>query len=130
MSSIELGGFAENPNVIDGTKEEFIAFNYCLAEDYYYAVLNEDFDSLGEGLNDGYTWHEIMSQVCYWLNYNGEIGKDKQDYFDKLRNGTILTVNDRTFIDASKEHGWTKLSDDLISKIEENGKQLKKIKNR
>lgn len=129
MSLIELGGFAETPSVIDGI-EEFIAFNYCLAEDYYYAVLNEDFDSLGEGLNDEFAWHEIMSQVCYWLNYNGEIGKDKQDYFEKLRNGTIFTSNDRTFIDASKEHGWTELSDDLTNKLEENGKQLRKNKNR
>lgn len=31
MSLFELGGFAESKDVLDGTEEEFNAFNYCLA---------------------------------------------------------------------------------------------------
>ena len=128
MSLNELGGFAEWPEDIDGVEEEFKAFNYCLAEEYYFAVLGERFDSLGEIMNDGTIYQEIIASVCKWLNYDGEIGKDKKDDFDKLYNGTIITVNDRSFIEACRDYGWNKLADDLIRNNNEKCFSLKKIK--
>ena len=41
---LELGGFAENPRVIDGDQRDFEAYNFCLAENYYHAFLEEDFE--------------------------------------------------------------------------------------
>ena len=128
MSSIELGGFAEWPEVIDGTEEEFEAYNYCLANEYYDAVLGEDFESLGEVLNNGYVWHQIMRDVCNWLNYDGEIGKDLKENFKLLYNGTIITCNNMPFIIAAYEHGWTKLVEDLTREKKDNGFHLKKPK--
>lgn len=118
--SIELGGFAESPDAIDGTEEEFNAFNYCLAEDYYDAVLGEDFEGLGEVLNDGLAWCDLMHTVCDWLNYDGVIGESLKDNFTKLCDGTITTCKHRTFIEAAREHGWHQLVNDL-SKISERG---------
>ena len=126
MSTFELGGFAEWPEVIDGTVEEFEAFNYCLANEYYDAVLGEDFERLGEVLNDGYVWHQIMDDVCKWLNFDGEIGKDLKKNFNLLYNGTIITCNNRPFLIAAYEHGWTKLVDDLTIDTKEKGLSLKK----
>ncbi len=91
MSSFELGGFAEDPDVIDGTQEEFNAFNWCLACDYYDAILGEDFEALGEELNHLGTWIDLIDNVCNWLNYDGEIGKDIKDDLNKLLDGTIIT---------------------------------------
>lgn len=49
MDSIyELGGFAIEPGDIDGTEDEFNAFNLCLAEEYFYAMKDEDFELLGD----------------------------------------------------------------------------------
>lgn len=126
--SIELGGFAETPEVIDGTEEDFNAFNWCLACDYYEAVVGEDFDSLGEVLNDVYNWHALMGDVCIWMNYDGEIGKDKKDEYPKLYNGTILTYNNRTFIEAAREHGWFNLAYGLAKDFEEKEKQMQLTK--
>lgn len=127
--SMELCGFAENPEVIEGTEEDFNAFNWCLACDYYAAVIAEDFDSLGEELNDVYNWHSLMSDVCMWMNYDSEIGKDKKDEFPKLYNGTIKTCNNRTFIDAAYEHGWIDLANSLIKDLEKKEKQLQLTRN-
>ena len=44
--ALELGGFAEDESVIDGGYEEFVAFNYCLAMDYYNALKEEAFSEL------------------------------------------------------------------------------------
>ena len=109
----ELGGFAESPDVIDGDEDDFNAFNYCLACEYYNAVLGEDFESLGSALNDERTWEDTMSTVISWLNYDGEIGKDIEDNLDKIYDGSIITYKNRTFIEAAREHGWTKLADEL-----------------
>lgn len=59
----------------------------------------------------------------YWLNYDGEIGKDKIEDFDKLYDGTIITNKDRTFIEACNEYGWYNLANDLTKR-----NSLKKIK--
>lgn len=113
MSCIELGGFAENPEAIDGTEEDFNAFNFCLACDYYNAVLGEDFESLGECLSDERVWTDLMTDVAEWLNYDFEIGKGKEEEYKKLVDGTIITYKNRTFIEACYEHGWTELADKL-----------------
>ena len=126
MSSFELDGFAQYPEDIDGTLEDLNAYNYCLALDYYCAIKAEDFDSLGEVLNDEYAYHEIINRVCDWLNYNSIIGKNYEKYFDKLYGGTIITYKKRTFIEACYEHGWTNLADSLSSRLEKKGIVLKK----
>lgn len=87
--SFELGGFAEDETVIDG---DFNAFNYCLAYDYLCAFENEDFDALGEVNND------LIDTITDWLNYDGEIGKNNIDKIKGIDNGTIMTCNNRTFL--------------------------------
>ena len=124
----ELDGFLERPEEIDGSIEEFNAYNWCLANDYYIAVLNEDFDKLGDSLNNLFDWHYIMNNVCRWLNYDGEIGKDIKDDFAMLHNGTIQTYNNRTFIEAALEHGWDDLANNLINE-NNNTKKLKYNRN-
>lgn len=87
----ELDGFAENEDVVDGDWE---AHNYCLAENYYDAMLDEDFDLLGEV--DCYHIEEVM----FWLNYDGEIGAGHEEEIAKIRTGLFMTCKNRTFIDA------------------------------
>lgn len=112
----ELGGFAESKEVIEGTEEEFKAFNWCLACDYYGAVVGEDFESLGDDLNDRIAWDDIMGRVCEWINYDGEICKELGDNIEKLYDGTIITYRNRTFIEACYEHGWNVLGNYLALK--------------
>ena len=125
MSIMKLGGFVENHDVIEGTKEDFIEFNWYLACEYYDAVIKEDFDSLGEFLNDALNWHSFMNGVCIWLNYDDKMGKDMEDELPKLYNGTIKTRNDRTFIEAAREHGWFNLVKGLTKELEKEEKKLK-----
>ena len=132
MNPCELGGFAENPNVIDGTEEDYNAFNFCLAYDYYVAIINEDFDSLGEDLNNIGTWYDLMDKVGYWLNYDGEIGfgirNDIRQTIRKIYYGTIITYKDRTFIEACFENNWNELGNDLLKHLPDDLKLIKKIK--
>lgn len=91
---MELGGFAETPDDIDGTEEEFVAFNYCLAEDYLDAMMNEDFELLGDvGL-------DTIENVVEWLNYDGEIGKDKKEIIASIPMGKLITYKNRTLEEA------------------------------
>ena len=108
--------------VIEGTKEEFNAYNWCLACEYYNAIIGEDFASLGECLNNLRIWKDFIGDVCNWLNYDGEIGKDIEDDLEKLRDGTIITCNDRTFIQACYEHGWHELADGLSKTLKDRNK--------
>lgn len=94
----ELGGFAESPEDIDGSKEEWIAFNHCLAEDYLRALLEEDFASLGE--IGGYT----LSTIAKWLNYDGEIGKENENIIAGIPKGTFMTNKGRPFEEAVVEN--------------------------
>lgn len=87
--AFELGGFAEDETVIDG---DFKAFNFCLATDYLYAFMDEDFESLGE-LNN-----YLIDDIVYWLNYDGIIGKNDVNKINGIDNGTLITKNNRTFI--------------------------------
>jgi len=125
-----LGGFAEKPEVMDGTLEEFFAYNYCLAEDYYHAIVCEDFEVLDEAFKFSFAWHEIMRDVCRWLNYDGKIGIEFKDDIDKLDNGTIITHNNRTFIEACRARGdgWENLAKDLSEELAEKGFCLTKVR--
>lgn len=87
--AFELGGFAENESVIDG---DFNAFNFCLATDYLGAFIEEDFVSLGEMNNN------LIDDIVYWLNYDGEIGKNDVVNINGIDKGSLITKNNRTFI--------------------------------
>lgn len=87
----ELGGFAENPEVVDGNWE---AFNFCLAEDYLQAMGEEDWEALG------YMDTDLVNDIARWLNYDGEIGKDRIDIIKNIPKGLIQTSKNRTFVDA------------------------------
>lgn len=87
----ELGGFAESPEVIDGDWE---AFNFCLAECYLQAMGEENWEALG------YMDEELVNDIARWLNYDGEIGKDRIDIIKNIPKGLIQTSKNRTFIDA------------------------------
>lgn len=98
---IELGGFAEEPEYVSDafTEEEqireFEAFNYCLAEDYATAMVNEDFESLGEV--DDY----LFNNICEWINYNPNLGNEALK--ESIQNGSLMTKNNRTFLSAIAE---------------------------
>lgn len=90
--SLELGGFAEYPDVIDGSEEEFNAFNFCLAEEYFYAMCSEDFETIGE------VDTSLIRNIIHWLNYDGIINKKMEEKVKKVETGLFLTDKNRTFI--------------------------------
>ena len=90
-SMYELGGFAEDESVVDG---DFNDYNFCLAQEYESAILEEDFSSLGEISNS------LLDEIIYWLNYDGEIGKDNLHLINGINDGSIITINDRSFTEA------------------------------
>jgi len=89
--SFEIGGFAEDEYAVDGDWE---IFNYGVAENYYDAMLGEEFDFLGYGSRD------FIERIEYWLNYDGEIGEGHEEEIAKIRTGLFMTYKNRTFIDA------------------------------
>lgn len=98
---IELGGFAEERSEIDGTEEEFNAFNYCLACDYIGALYNENFEEVG-------TIHFIFDRILYWYNYTKGLNNDEE--VESLKNGTFITCNNRTIIDAILDKRFASLA--------------------
>lgn len=94
----ELGGFAEDKSVIDGGYEEFVAFNYCLAMDYYNAMKDEAFSELG--LVD----NSLIDDIMMWINYDGEINRDMIEEIKKIHTGMITTYKGRPFIEAVIEN--------------------------
>lgn len=125
---MELGGFAENENVIDGGYEEFISFNYCLACDYLNAMYMEDFEAIGE--IDDYT----LEQITYWYTYRME-SKEAVEEMIKIERGLLMTFNNRTFVDALIENNIDYLAYLFISGgnnderlYELNEKYIKKLK--
>lgn len=92
MYEFELGGFAEELSDIDGTIEEFNAFNYCLAESYVGAMYDEDFESLGEFSPS------LLNNICAWYNYDESM--KNQEETNEIKTGKLITKNNRTFIDA------------------------------
>ena len=125
-ASHSLGRFIESPEEGNCTLDEFISKNCTLANDYYSAVVNENFDLLGEDLNDEDTWHKTMSRVCRWLNFDSKNAGRVESNFVGLYSGTIITRENRTFIAACQEHGWDNLADALSEIIKEEGPCLKK----
>ena len=97
-STRELGGFAEDPeDVSDACDEEemqreFENFNYCLAEDYALSMRNEDFAVLGD------ISPYLIGNICKWINYKEELGNANLE--KGISDGTLITKNNRTFIDA------------------------------
>ena len=94
MSYKELGGFAENPDVLDGTEETYNAFNFCLAELYIGAIAEENFEELGNITSD------LINDVARWLIYDGDITRHSEEEIQKMLNATLITKNNRTFKEA------------------------------
>lgn len=94
MSYKELGGFAENKDVLDGTEETYNSFNYCLAELYLDAIWSEDFEAIGNV--DKY----LIRNIAYWLSYDSKIAKNIKEDSKKILTGEIITCNNRQFIYA------------------------------
>ena len=105
---MELGGFAQTPEDIDGTEEEFIAFNFCLAYDYLNAMLDEDFELLGD------VGVDTIENVIEWLNYDGEIGKDKEEIIAAIPKGKLITYKNRTLEEAVIEQENLPFSEVLV----------------
>lgn len=91
---MDLGGFAENKDVLDGTEESYNAFNYCLAESYLGAIWQEDFEAIGEIDSN------FVREISYWLNYDGKSSEEIKDAAKKILTGEIITCNKRTFAKA------------------------------
>lgn len=89
MEYSELGGFAVDEEEIDG---DFISYNYCLAEEYSIAMINEDFDAIG------YIDIYMLDSICYWLNYDGR--QDNERLISDIKSGKLITNNKRSIIDA------------------------------
>jgi hypothetical protein len=107
MDSIrELGGFAEYEEDIDGTEEEFNAFNYCMAQSYANAMYREDFEELGEFSPD------LLENICRWLNYTEEM--NNLDIVQEIKNGKLMTIKERTFIDAIYENKSSSLAETYL----------------
>ena len=102
---MSLGGFAEDESVVDGDWE---AFNYCLAENYYSAMIGEEWDLIGESSTD------LIDEIINWLTYCEEIGKENTYDIEGIRNGSLRTVNNRTFIDAIVDDKQVDLAETYI----------------
>lgn len=83
----ELGGFAIEEEDINGNFKEF---NSCLADEYILAMIDEDFNALGDLscylIENIYKWSKIHNMVNISI--------------DDLFNGSFLTYKNRTFIEA------------------------------
>lgn len=94
----ELGEFAEDERVI---KSDIIrdvdTFNFYLANQYYEAIVCEDFEAIGE------FDIELIDEVCYWLNYDGKAEKEELKAIKQIREGSIVTQNNRPFAYAVME---------------------------
>lgn len=89
--SLELCGFAENEKAVDGTYDEYLAFNHCLAENYVSAIYEEDFETLGD------LSYDLLDDILYWIPiYDKKDEKIKEN----IESGFLKTYKNRTFIDA------------------------------
>jgi len=88
IMSFDLGGFAEDEDAVDGDYE---SFNYCLAENYYFAMLGEEWDLIGDASES------LIDNIVHWLSFYSDI----KDYdTKKIVDGSFITYKGRTFIDA------------------------------
>ena len=101
---IELRGFSDIEKVSESKKEEAKLNNYLLAKDYLFAMSNEMFDVIND-LNIS-----KIDKVCYWLNYDGSIGRDKESVIETIHDGSLLTRNNRTLRDACFDNGLLELA--------------------
>jgi hypothetical protein len=92
--SIELGGFAKTSKIINGDEEELRHSNICLAAAYYYAMVYEEWEKLGE-MDD-----KLIKDIQFWLNNNGEVMEKNKGEISRISKGTIKTVYNRTFTEA------------------------------
>lgn len=93
----ELGGFAESADDIDGDEDEFEAFNCCLANDYVTAIINEDFESLGE------LEANLLETIAYWATKN-DTDDEIIKHMAEITKGLIITYKGRTFAEAVIEN--------------------------
>ena len=87
--SFDLGGFADDENAVDGDWE---SFNYCLAENYYSAMLGEEWDLIGD------TSTYLIDNIIFWLTYNEEITRENHYNVKAINDGSFVTIKNRTFI--------------------------------
>ncbi len=104
--SLDLGGFAQYPSDIEATEEEFYAFNFCLAEEYFSSMYAEDFELIGEMDTS------LIRNIIHYLNYGGTFNDEE---IKKIETGLFLTYKNRTFVDAIVENKITSLADTYIS---------------
>lgn len=91
IMGLELCGFAENEKVIDGTYDEYLTFNHCLASDYVSAIYGEDFEALGDLSSD------LLEDILHWIPIYDE--KD-EEIKENIKSGLFKTYKNRTFIDS------------------------------
>lgn len=104
-SVLELGGFADEPEDVDG---DYQSFNYCLAIDYASSMYDEDFESLG------YIGSNLFNKISYWLNYNGESVGDDLKFIQGIPKGEFMTAFNRTFAEAVFERRIGDIAESLI----------------
>ena len=90
----ELGGFADIEDDIDGGYDEFVAYNVCLARDYYIAFKEENFEAIGEISED------TIDKICYWLDYNVKNDESVEQNIHEIKSGKMKTDYGRTLADA------------------------------
>ena len=101
---IELRGFDKIEEVKEQDRERTKLYNYLLAKDYLFAMTNEIFDAI-KGLDK-----DRFDEVCYWINYDGIIGKEYERIIDSIKDGSFLTKKNRTFKEACKENNLEELA--------------------
>ena len=89
--SFDLGGFADDENAVDGDWE---SFNYCLAENYYSAMIGEEWDLIGDSSTS------LIDNIIFWLTYSEEITRENRYNVKAINDGSFITIKNRTFIDA------------------------------
>ena len=77
-----LGGFADEPEDIDG---DFEAFNRCLADEYMGAFYCEEFSSIG------YINNNLLETIVEW---------SRDEKAKGILDGSFVTCKNRTLIDA------------------------------
>lgn len=87
----DIGGFAEDEYAVDG---DFEIFNYGVAENYYDAMLGEEWDLIGDAD------FSLIKNIALWLGYDDETKKINEKDIQRILDGSFITCNNRTFIDA------------------------------
>jgi len=91
---IELGGFAQGPDDINGNKRDIEIFNFFTAQNYLFAMESEDWNALGD------IDPSLINDIVFWLNYDENIGDDMKEVIKNIPKGLIITCKGRPFVDA------------------------------